>query len=90
MTSHRQSTNWSGLRERVSSRMVIAAVALVFGVLFVLLNDQRVRIHFVFFTVSSRLWIGFLVCLVTGGLLGQGLGMLRHRRGGGARPRDHA
>jgi lipopolysaccharide assembly protein A len=64
----------------VSGRLIIAVVALVLAVVFVVQNTQRVRIHFVFFTVSSRLWIGFIVCLVLGALLGQVLGLLRRRR----------
>jgi lipopolysaccharide assembly protein A len=80
MTTGSRPAGRSRLREMVSGRLIIAVVALVLAVVFVVQNTQRVRIHFVFFTVSSRLWIGFIVCLVLGALLGQVLGLLRRRR----------
>ena len=83
MTPKPQRVGRSRLPAGVSSRMVIAGVSFVLAVIFVLSNNQRVRIHFIFFTVSSRLWIGFIVCLILGGLLGQVLGVLRRRRGDG-------
>jgi uncharacterized integral membrane protein len=61
------------------TRLVVGAAALIFGVVFIALNRTRVRIHFVFFTVTSRLWVGFLVCLALGALLGQALGAYRKR-----------
>jgi uncharacterized integral membrane protein len=64
------------------TRAIVAAVALIYGVIFIALNRTRVRIHFVFFTVTSRLWVGFLVCLVLGALLGHAFGIYRRRRSG--------
>jgi uncharacterized integral membrane protein len=55
-------------------RIVVAAVALIYGVIFIALNRDKVRIHFLFFTVTSRLWVGLLVCLILGAVLGQALG----------------
>jgi uncharacterized integral membrane protein len=69
---------------------VIGAVALIFGVIFIALNRSRVRIHFVFFTVTSRLWVGFLVSLVLGALLGQALVAYRKRAAHSDRPRGGA
>jgi uncharacterized integral membrane protein len=60
-------------------RITIAAVCLIYGIVFVVLNSQSVRIHFAFVTVSSHLWVGFLLCLVLGALLGQAFGMWRKR-----------
>jgi uncharacterized integral membrane protein len=60
-------------------RIIVAAVCLVYGITFVSLNSRTVRIHFVFFTVSTYLWVGFLVCLVLGALLGQAFGAWRKR-----------
>jgi uncharacterized integral membrane protein len=48
-----------------------------------------VRIHFIFFTVHSRLWVGFLVSLVLGALLGQAFLSFRKRRQA-RRPPDRA
>jgi uncharacterized integral membrane protein len=60
-------------------RLVIGAVALIYGIIFIALNRGRVRIHFVFFTVTSRLWVGFVVCVAVGALLGQTIGAYRRR-----------
>jgi len=71
-------------RKRIGNRrlvrLIVAGLALIYGVLFVVLNRGKVRIHFVFFTVSSRLWVGLVVCLVLGALLGQALGGSYRRR----------
>jgi uncharacterized integral membrane protein len=60
-------------------RIGVAAAALIYAVIFILLNRDKVRVHFLFFTVATRLWVGFVVCLVLGALLGQGLGVYRRR-----------
>jgi uncharacterized integral membrane protein len=61
------------------ARLAVGAVALIYAIIFIVLNTGRVRIHFVFFTVTTRLWVGLLVCLVAGALLGQGLAAYRKR-----------
>ena len=62
------------------TRLLIAAAVLIYGVIFIALNRGRVKIHFVFFTVTSRLWVGFLVCVALGVLLGQIVGVYRRKR----------
>jgi uncharacterized integral membrane protein len=62
------------------TRLIVAAVVLIYAVIFIALNRTKVKTHFVFFTVTTSLWIGFLVCLVLGALLGQGLGVYRRHR----------
>jgi uncharacterized integral membrane protein len=61
------------------ARIIIAALCLIYGILFVSFNSQKIRIHFVFVTVTTHLWVGFLLCLVLGALLGQAFGMWRRR-----------
>jgi uncharacterized integral membrane protein len=61
------------------TRLAVGGVALIYAIIFVVLNTSRVRIHFVFFTVSTHLWVGLLVCLAIGALLGQALGTYRKR-----------
>ena len=62
------------------TQLIVGLVALVLAIVFIIENNQRVRIHFIFFTVHSRLWIGFLVSLVLGALLGQAFFSIRRRR----------
>jgi uncharacterized integral membrane protein len=69
------------------ARIAIATLALIYVILFIVLNRGKVRVHFVFFTVSTRLWVGFLVCVVLGALLGQALGAYRRRSSKPSRPR---
>lgn len=68
------------------TRLAIGGVALIYGIIFVVLNTSRVRIHFVFFTVTTHLWVGLLVCLAIGALLGQALGTYRKRLARSHRP----
>src|SRR5262245_39437864 len=67
-------------------RLAVAALALLYGILFVVLNRGKVRVHFVFFTVTTHLWVGFLVCVVLGLLLGQAIGAYRRRSGKSSQP----
>ena len=62
------------------TRLLIAAAVLIYGVIFIALNRGRVKIHFVFFTVTSRLWVGLLVCVALGALLGEVIGVYVRRR----------
>jgi uncharacterized integral membrane protein len=62
------------------TRIVLAAAGVIYAIIFIALNRTRVRIHFVFFSVTSRLWVGFLVCLALGALLGHAAGVYRRRR----------
>jgi uncharacterized integral membrane protein len=61
------------------ARIIIAAAALIYGLVFILLNRGKVHVHFVFFSVTTHLWVGFLVCVVLGALLGQSIGAYRRR-----------
>jgi uncharacterized integral membrane protein len=71
------------------TRVIVGGVALIYGIIFIALNRGRVRIHFLFFTVNSRVWVGFLVCLALGALLGRALGMYRQRHSRTSHSRDH-
>jgi uncharacterized integral membrane protein len=74
-------SRWGLDRSRLT-RIVAGAAALIYAVIFIALNRSRVLIHFLFFTVTSRLWVGFLVCLALGAILGQAVGIYRKRHGG--------
>ena len=67
------------LRRRRITRLILAAIVLIYAVVFIVLNRGKVKIHFVFVTVTSRLWVGFLVCLALGMVLGLAIGAYRRR-----------
>lgn len=65
---------------RLIGRLLVAAVAVILAVLFVLQNSDRVETSFIFFDVTTRLWVGLLVALVLGALLGQAVEVMWDRR----------
>jgi uncharacterized integral membrane protein len=65
---------------RLITRLLVAVAAVVLAILFVVQNSDRVEMSFVFFDVTSRLWVGLLVALVLGALLGQAAEALWERR----------
>jgi uncharacterized integral membrane protein len=65
---------------RLIARLVVAAVAIVLAVLFVFQNSERVETSFVFFDVTTRLWVSLVVALILGALLGQAIEALWDRR----------
>jgi uncharacterized integral membrane protein len=65
---------------RLITRLLVAAAMVVLAILFVVQNNDRVEMSFVFFTVTTRLWVGLLVALVLGALLGQAAEALWARR----------
>jgi uncharacterized integral membrane protein len=76
-----------GLRGRRLTRLILAAIVLIYAVIFIVLNRGKVKIHFVGFTVTSRLWVGFLVCVGLGMVLGLAIGAYRrkhHAQAGGS------
>jgi uncharacterized integral membrane protein len=60
--------------------MIIGLIILGLTIAFIVMNNQKVRIHFVFFTVTAHLWIGFLVSVILGALLGQLFALWRRSR----------
>jgi uncharacterized integral membrane protein len=69
-----------GLDRRLVTRVVIGVVVVVLAILFVVQNSDRVQTTFVFFDVTTRLWVGLVVALVLGALLGQAVEALWDRR----------
>jgi uncharacterized integral membrane protein len=65
---------------RLLARAVLAVVALVLAIVFVLQNSERVETTFWVFSVTTRLWVGLLVTLVIGAFLGQATERLWNRR----------
>jgi uncharacterized integral membrane protein len=69
-----------GLDRRLVTRVVIGVVVVILAILFVVQNSDRVQTTFVFFDVTTRLWVGLVVALVLGALLGQVVEALWDRR----------
>ena len=69
-----------GPDRRLITRLVVAAAVVILAILFVVQNSDRVEMSFVFFTVTARLWVGLLVALILGALLGQAVEVLWARR----------
>jgi len=65
---------------RLIARLLVAAAAVVLAILFVAQNSDRVETSFVFFDVTTRVWVGLLVALVLGALLGQAVEAMWDRR----------
>jgi uncharacterized integral membrane protein len=85
-SSKRAPGNWTG---KTWARIVIGVLILVYVILFIVLNSTSVKIDFVFFSVRSQLWVGFLVCLVLGGVLGAAFSAYRKKNGRSA-PKSQA
>jgi uncharacterized integral membrane protein len=75
-TSRKRAPNWT---TKTWVRIIVGILIVVYVILFIVLNSQSVKIDFVFFNVRSRLWVGFLVCVVLGGVLGIALAAYRGR-----------
>ena len=65
---------------RLIARLLVAVAAVVLAILFVAQNSDRVETSFVFFDVTTRVWVGLLVALVLGALLGQAAEAMWERR----------
>ena len=70
----------AGVDKRRAVRLLVAGVAIVLAVLFMAQNNQRVELEFLMFSISTRLWVGMLVTLLLGALLGQAAETLWARR----------
>jgi uncharacterized integral membrane protein len=69
-----------GVDKRIVVRLVVAVAAVVYFLLFMVQNNDRVETSFVFFTVDTRLWVSLLVAVVLGVVLGQAGEALWNRR----------
>jgi uncharacterized integral membrane protein len=69
-----------GVDTRWAVRFGVAGLAIILAVVFMAQNNERVELNFLMFEGSARLWVGLLVALVLGALLGQGVEALWERR----------
>jgi uncharacterized integral membrane protein len=78
---------WGGAGEGRSSvdkgratRLAVAGIAILVAVVFIAQNNDRVELNFLVLSVTTRVWVGLLVSLALGALLGQGAEALWARR----------
>ncbi len=67
-------------RRQVSPRLIVAVVALAVALVFIFQNSERVETTFLVFSVTTRLWVGLLVALLVGAILGQAVEVAWNRR----------
>lgn len=60
-------------------RIIVAGIALVLAIIFVVQNRDEVETNFLFVHGTQPLWFLILINLLLGALLGQAIGMLRRR-----------
>jgi uncharacterized integral membrane protein len=69
-----------GLDTRLVLRLVIGAAIVIYTILFIVQNSDKVETSFVFFTIEAHLWVSLVVAVILGALLGQGVEALWRRR----------
>lgn len=61
---------------RETWKMILGGIAVVYVIIFVLINDVEVKINFLFFTATTSVLVGFLLI----GALGFLIGFFSHSR----------
>jgi uncharacterized integral membrane protein len=61
-------------------RLLIIGVVIVVAVIFMAQNNDRVELNFLFVSIDARLWVGLLLTLLLGAVLGQVAERLWERR----------
>jgi uncharacterized integral membrane protein len=84
-SSHTQRPERGRKRTADQLKQIAGVVVLVFGVLFVVLNTQKVTIHWVFFTSQAPLIVALLVAAAFGAIAIFGFLRARSRRARGHR-----
>jgi uncharacterized integral membrane protein len=64
----------------VRTWVIIAGVALLAAIVFVVQNSNKVDMDFLFFGGSQPLWLVIVLSMVLGALFGQAIGLVRGRR----------
>ena len=80
---HDPGTKKGGVQDRIPTSggaLIVAGVAALWIVLFLLLNRQSVTVHFVFFSTRVALFWALALAAAAGILIGLGLAHRRSRR----------
>ncbi len=56
---------------KLNAKLIAGLVFVLLGLIFVLQNQKKVTTTFLFIDVEVRLWVGLLVSLVLGAIIGQ-------------------
>ena len=83
-SSHTQRPARGGKRTEVRLKQIAGVVAIAVGILFVLLNTQKVTIHWIFMTSRAPLIVALLVAALLGAIAAYAFSRVRRR----ARSRD--
>jgi uncharacterized integral membrane protein len=65
---------------RRAGRLAVLGLVVVIAAVFIAQNNDRVELHFLVFEVNARVWVGMLVTLLLGAVLGQAAEVLWRRR----------
>jgi uncharacterized integral membrane protein len=65
---------------RRTSRLLAAGVVILVAVVFMSQNNDKVELNFLMLSIETRLWVGLLITLVLGAVLGQVAESLWDRR----------
>jgi uncharacterized integral membrane protein len=68
-----------GVDKKQVTHLVLIGVVAIAALIFIVQNSERVETTFLFFSVETRLWVGLIIALVLGAVLGQ-LGQILWRR----------
>ena len=69
-----------GTDARRAGRLALLGIVIVVAAVFIAQNNDRVELDFLVFGVRTRVWVGMLVTLMLGAVLGQAVGVLWRRR----------
>jgi uncharacterized integral membrane protein len=69
-----------GVDNRRAIRLLVAGIAVVAAVVFMAQNNEDVQLDFLVFDITARLWVGLLVTLLLGAILGQAVETMWDRR----------
>jgi uncharacterized integral membrane protein len=65
---------------RRAARLAVLGLVVVIAAVFIAQNNDRVELDFLVFGVRTRVWVGMLVTLLLGAVLGQAVEVLWRRR----------
>lgn len=65
-----EASNQPKPKKRSNAKLVVAAIAAVLAIVFVIVNTNQVEINFIFFKVTAPLLIALIVAMLLGFIVG--------------------